>query len=29
MRDIKAGLGALKAGKAKVYTLEELLMSSG
>ena len=29
MRDIKAGLAALKARKAKVYTLEELLKSSG
>jgi antitoxin YefM len=28
-RDIKTGLGALKAGKANVYTLEELLKSSG
>ena len=28
MRDIKAGLGALKARKAKVYTLEELRLGS-
>ncbi len=29
MRDIKAGLTALKARKAKLYSLEELLKSSG